>query len=170
MRSFIVEELSSLENEKFKEALAKVDFNGQDWLEQLNETFPTTEELIDHHINLAMDLECIDNGCNLAFLGIASSNAAKDGDSGFLPMDNPLQEMNEIGPSSSKTVIAAKTVVEGSSSSIANEVITLPSPVKPATEKLPLPIAATEVSMEAIAPASTKGLPWTEKEHRFVTF
>ncbi|KAG1361108.1 putative Mitochondrial phosphate carrier protein 1, mitochondrial [Cocos nucifera] len=167
MESFLGEEWSPSENEKFEEALAEFDLNGQDWLEQLNETLPATKELTDHCINFSMDLGCINNGCNLILPGIAHSNVTKDGDSGILSMDNPLQEMNGIGSSSLNATIAAKTVVMegGSSSSIADEVITLPSSAKPETERLTSPIAATEASMEAIAPTSTKGMPWTEEEH-----
>ncbi|XP_038971152.1 uncharacterized protein LOC120104301 [Phoenix dactylifera] len=169
MESFIGEEWSPLENEKFEEALAEIDLDGQDWLEQLNETLPTkvTEELADDYIDLTGDLGCIDNGRNLTLPNIASSNVTKDGDSGFSLMDNPLQEMNVIGSSSSKTTMVAKTMMEGgSSSSIADEVITLPSLEKPKAEKQPLPMAETEVLTKAIAPASTKGIPWTEEEHR----
>uniref|UniRef100_A0A6I9S063 Uncharacterized protein LOC105055347 n=3 Tax=Elaeis guineensis var. tenera TaxID=51953 RepID=A0A6I9S063_ELAGV len=167
MESFIGEEWSPPENEKFEEAVAEVDFNGQDWLEQINETLSTTKELTDHCINFTMDLGCIDNGCNLMLPDIAYSNVTKDDDSGFLSMDNPLQEMNKIGSSSSNTRMAAKPVMEGDPSlSIADGIITLPCFTKPETKKLPSPMAAAEASVETIAPTSTKGMPWTEEEHR----
>ncbi|CAL9104838.1 unnamed protein product [Musa acuminata var. zebrina] len=148
-----------LENNTFENALAELNLDGPDWLEQLTEILPskTIDQVRDHYIDLVMDIDLIESGRYMEHQYTDSEKNKMDGDLEF-----PLPSVHGSGTSSSEAMDQTAGVVF--SGYVDNMMALDTDSEKQHLERL-VP-GGTRRLLRVAEPASRKGVNWTEEEHR----